>query len=159
MPKQRVFSLMSLFVAVVALVACAGETAQPSRIDRILATTSFGMCAGYCITQLEITPATAVLERLPGGRGGNSVPPQRFELKLSAAEWQEIARLADPASFNGLPDVIGCPDCADGGAESIEIFGPGVRKSVKFDHGANVPQLQPLLDRVRALRMQLTPKQ
>ena len=159
MPKLRILSLMSLFVALSALVSCAQEPAPPGRIDRILATTSFGMCVGYCITQLEITQASAVLERLPGGRGGNSVPPQRFELKLSAAEWQEIAQLADPASFDGLPEVIGCPDCADGGAESLEVSGPGVRNSVKFDHGANVPRLQPLLDRVRALRTQLTPKQ
>ena len=98
-------------------------------------------------------------EFLSRGRGGTSLEPQRFELKLSAAEWQDIVQLAERSSFDGLPEVIGCPDCADGGAESLEISGPGVRKSVKFDHGANVPQIQPLLDRVRVLRTQLTPKQ
>ncbi|MEQ1755130.1 MAG: hypothetical protein ABL973_13475 [Micropepsaceae bacterium] len=137
--------------------SCAEGPTQSSRIDRLVSTTSFGMCVGYCRTRLEITPDAAVLLREPGGRGGTTLPTQRFKVTLSPAEWQDITRLAEATKFDGLPAVIGCPDCADGGAESLEISGSGGTKSVSFDHGADIQPLQPLLDHVRALRSKLTP--
>jgi hypothetical protein len=117
------------------------------------------MCVGYCSTRLEIAQGQAVLERTAhGGRGGQDLPPQRFTATLSDVEWQEIARLAEDTKLDGLPDVIGCPDCADGGAESLTIVGPKGSKSISFDHGAAIAQAQPLLDRVRALRAKMMPK-
>jgi hypothetical protein len=53
--------------------------------------------------------------------------------------------------------VFGCPDCADAGAESVEVFGLDWSKRVTFDHGAPMPELQPLLGRVRALRGRVEP--
>jgi hypothetical protein len=93
-----------------------------------------------------------------GGRGTQELPEQRFTQTLTPDEWAEITRLAAAANFDGLPPVIGCPDCADGGAESLTIIGTTVPKTVSFEHGATVEQVQPLLDRVRALRAKLTPK-
>jgi hypothetical protein len=67
-------------------------------------------------------------------------------------------RLAQEAKLDGLPAVIGCPDCADGGAESLTVIGTGGTKTISFDHGAAIKEAQPLLDRVRALRTRLMPK-
>ena len=153
------FGLVVAFAAALGLAACDDDAAvQASGIARVVSTTSFGMCMGYCKTRLEITQDEAVLVREPGGRGGTTLPSQRFTEKLSPGQWQEIARLAEAAKFDGLPAVIGCPDCADGGAESLTVTGPGGSKTVSFDHGAKVEALQPLLDRVRELRLGLTPK-
>lgn len=91
-----------------------------------------------------------------GGRGVANLPDQRFTASLSASEWQEIAQLAANARLGGLPDTIGCPDCADGGAESLMIAG-ATERTITFDHGAQIAEAQPLLDRVRALRARLTP--
>lgn len=153
-------NLVLIIAIALAVTACTDGATPPSAgIERIVSTTSFGMCMGYCKTRLEITPVEAVLTREPGGRGGTTLPAQRFTAKLDASEWQEFTRLAQAAKYDGLPPVIGCPDCADGGAESLEISGPGGTKSVSFDHGAKVEPLQPLLDRVRELRTRLTPKE
>lgn len=117
------------------------------------------MCAGYCTTRLEISEGQAVLVReARGGRGASDLPDQRFSEALSLAEWQEFSRLADNTNLSGLPPVIGCPDCADGGAESLTLVGAEGSRGVSFEHGAAIEQAQPLLDRVRALRTRMMPE-
>lgn len=144
-----------LLAALLALAACASAPQAPPDIRQIVSTTSFGMCVGYCTTRLEISAAGAVLTRQArGGRGAPDLPDQRFTAPLSAAEWDAFARLAAQTDLSALPDVIGCPDCADGGAETLSL---GAR-SVTFDFGASLNEAQPLLERVRALRAQLTPE-
>jgi hypothetical protein len=148
---------LGLCAAILALAACASTPAQ-APVSRIVSTTSFGMCVGYCTTTLEISEGQAVLIRQArGGRGGPStLPDQRFAAALSPAEWTEISGLAAHTDLSGLPATIGCPDCADGGAETLSINGAA---PITFDHGANIAQAQPLLERIRALRERLTPAQ
>jgi hypothetical protein len=149
---------LAAVIAALGLAACGGGGAAPSEVGRVVSTTSFGMCVGYCSTRLEISEGEAVLVRSArGGRGAPELPDQRFSAALGADEWAEIARLAAAAKLDGLPAVIGCPDCADGGAESLTIEGAGGAKTITFEHGAAIAEAQPLLDRVRGLRMALTP--
>ena len=138
------------------LAACASGPSLNS-VTRVVSTTSFGMCVGYCTTRLEITEGQAVLIRDGrGGRGGAELPDQIFTATLTPAEWQELSRLAAATDLSGLPATIGCPDCADGGAETLSINGA---TPTTFDFGATINEAQPLLNRVRALRERLTPAQ
>lgn len=149
----------SVLIAAFWLTACAGGAAAPTSVRQIVSTTSFGMCVGYCTTRLEISAGQAVLVReARGGRGASDLPEQRFSATLSEGEWQEIAHLAANATMSGLPPVLGCPDCADGGAESLTIVDLEGSRSVAFEHGASIAQAQPLLDRVRALRTRMSPE-
>lgn len=145
----RLTALAGLYL----LAACAGA---PVDISRVSSTTSFGMCAGYCKTTLDIEPGGATLTSEPWGRGMDpAAAPRRATKPLTPEEWRAIARLASAAKIDALPDVIGCPDCADGGAESLTIVSPRGSRTITFDHGATIQEAQPLLDRVRALRAQL----
>ncbi|MFN0097435.1 MAG: hypothetical protein ACKVS7_02090 [Gemmatimonadaceae bacterium] len=94
------------------------------------------------------------------GRGaGANLPLQRLTTPLSAQEWQDIAAAATAAAaaFDTLPERLGCPDCADGGAETLALVGPGRDKSVVFEYGDSLAGVQPLLEQVRALRTRLSP--
>lgn len=117
------------------------------------------MCVGYCTTRLEISQGRATLIReARGGRGApQNLPEQRFNAVLTPDEWDAFEQLAANTNFTGLPPVIGCPDCADGGAESLAIQGEGAPRTISFEFGASVPQADPLLQRVRALRTRLMP--
>ena len=148
-----------LAVIVGSSLAACGNAAQAPAVRQVVSTTSFGMCAGYCATRLEISEGQAILTRTNhGGRGGKGLPDQQFRAVLEANEWQEIERLANTTKLDGLPAVIGCPDCADGGAESLTIVRPDGAQTISFDYGADIAQAQPLLERVRALRARMTPK-
>jgi hypothetical protein len=153
------FGFLAAGLLTLALAACTTSAPASSPVRQVVSTTSFGMCVGYCSTRLELSEAGAVLTRSSrGGRGGASLPDQRFEAELSAGEWQEISALAARTNLSGLPDTIGCPDCADGGAESLTIAGASER-TITFEHGATIAEVQPLLERVRALRERLTPRE
>jgi hypothetical protein len=154
---MRTLGLVAAFVAALGLAACDGGTMASGGVTKVVSTTSFGMCVGYCKTRLELMAGKAVLVREPGGRGEPTLPVERKEEALNASEWDEIARLAAAAKIESLPEVIGCPDCADGGAESLSIVGTGRNKTISFDHGANIKEAQPLLDRVRAIRTRMMP--
>jgi hypothetical protein len=141
------------------LLGC-GNGVEAQGVQQVVSTTSFGMCVGYCSTRLEISEGAAVLTRTSrGGRGAQELPDQRFTQTLTQEEWVEITRLAAAARFDGLAPVIGCPDCADGGAESLTIVKASGDKTISFEHGAAIEQAQPLLERVRAIRTALLPKE
>lgn len=143
-----------------ALAACASTSPPPqAAVTRVISATSFGMCVGYCTTRLEITEGQAVLIReARGGRGApENLPAQRYSTSLTPAEWQDIQRLAANVDFEALPDTVGCPDCADGGAEGLTVEGASAAESVSLEFGASIPQAQPLLERVRAIRARLSP--
>lgn len=156
MSPAKFMVLAALFVT-----ACASAPAQePARdVNQIVSTTSFGMCVGYCTTRLEVSQGRAVLIReARGGRGApQDLPAQRFTTVLTPDEWDQIQALAANTNLSALPDTIGCPDCADGGAESLAITREGQARTVSFEFGASVPQADPLLQRMRALRARLTP--
>lgn len=158
---HRGFAFVGVAVAALFGAACqsgAGDASAAAGITKITSTTSFGMCVGYCTTQLDIADGESVLTRIGrGGRGAATLPDQTLRRSLSSAEWQEFTQLASRARFQALPEVIGCPDCADGGAESLSIETAAGTQSVKFEYGATVEALMPLLDRVRKLREKLMP--
>lgn len=159
MSIQLRFGFSLAIAAALSMAACDSGTTAGGGVTQVVSTTSFGMCMGYCKTRLELSGGKAVLVREPGGRGAPTLPVERKEEALNAQEWEEIARLATAAKIDGLPDVIGCPDCADGGAESLSIVGAGRSKTITFEHGAKVDEAQALLDRVRAIRARMTPAQ
>ena len=140
--------LASAFFAL-ALTACASPSAPaPSSVTRVVSTTSFGMCIGYCTTRLEISEGQAVLIREPrGGRGGainHHAQPQRFSRPLSDAEWRDIQRLAAEADLTAVPATWSAvPDCADGGAEGLTVEGSnGSSETVSIEFRAAIPQAQ-----------------
>jgi hypothetical protein len=154
--KLGAFVAAALMLAACVAAPPTAPAVASAEVREIVSTTSFGMCVGYCTTRLEITEGQAVLIRQArGGRGApQNLPDQRFMQPLSAEEWGELSRLAAETDLRALPDVIGCPDCADGGAESLTL---GSGRTITFDHGAAIAEAQPLLDRVRELRARLTP--
>lgn len=157
---MRTIKLLSLGALSLVLASCASAAAPPqTSVTRVVSTTSFGMCVGYCTTELVISEGQAVLTRLPrGGRGAPSLAaPQRSSMALTASEWADIQRLAAEADFDALPDVVGCPDCADGGAEGLTVESADGAETVSIEFRADVRELQPLLDRVRAIRERLAP--
>ena len=51
-----------------------------------------------------------------------------------------------------MPEIVGCPDCADGGGEWIEVNVAGESHRVTFGNGVKIDAIQPLIERIRSLR-------
>lgn len=61
----------------------------------------------------------------------------------------------DPAAFDAAPDVIGCPDCADGGRCWVEVVRDGKPRTVTFDCSTGSEQLKPFTDALWQLTEQV----
>jgi hypothetical protein len=111
--------------------------------------TSFGMCAGYCREDLVVESSEFSFTR---SSWQNTLPPESLEKPLSTTAWRQLIADIDVDTFRALQDVYGCPDCADGGAEYIEIQTDEFTKRVTFEYGKGPEQLQEALRQLRTLR-------
>ena len=139
------------------LAGCASsptDSGDLSPVAEIRSEVSFGFCVGYCQSSTTITSRDIVaVEEAPR----EPLPPRRRTAAISATEWQSLVAAVDRSRLENVPDVLGCPDCADGGAESLVVVADGWSRRITFEYGAAIPELEPLLSRVRALRQRALP--
>jgi hypothetical protein len=150
MEMKRAKSILpALLVAVAACSEPIADTETPSVLS-LRSGTSFGMCAGYCVTELIIED-DAVRFTESAWPFAN-LPPKSRTLPLSSAEREQILRLVDVGELEHLEGVHGCPDCADGGAEWIELQTPTDTIRVTFEYGRELAPIAELQAEIRALR-------
>ena len=105
---------------------------------------SFGMCRGYCTKAVVITQdkiSYSAIDR----QAGTKTCARGF----SKTEWNNIYSKINVAAFNRLPTTIGCPDCADGGAEWIEITTTDSTHRVTFEYGKAPAAAEPYIEDLR----------
>lgn len=112
--------------------------------------TSFGECLGYCVRLMDIEESS--LSYVATGTDELNYPRLQLDSKLTAGEWEELVALIDMDLLEEYDDVVGCPDCADGGAEWIEVEMEDESKRILFEYGDTLASIQPLIDHIRALR-------
>ena len=120
---------------------------------------SFGMCIGDCYQEMTFNEFQAVLKTAEINRSGLQDLKVKNKRSVSDQEWQEIESLIDEQAFLSLSDVIGCPDCADGGAEWIEIKSSDLVKKVTFEYRQAPAEIEQLANRLREVREGLYPEE
>ncbi|MBP7884673.1 hypothetical protein KAZ93_00525 [Patescibacteria group bacterium] len=83
-----------------------------------------------------------------GREKGTSLPEITEYFPISTTQWKTLLDSLDYKKFNALNEVIGCPDCLDGGAEWIEIGD----KKVTFEYGSSIPEISNLIYTLREIR-------
>lgn len=117
---------------------------------------SHGMCTGYCTQEFELKEDGLLARRKGGGRGDISAYPDQEQLVALDKASIEAARAAfDAAAFDAAPDVIGCPDCADGGRCWVEVVRNGRPRLVTFDCTSGSEQLKGFTDALWKLSEQV----
>ncbi len=124
---------------------------------------SFGFCIGKCYNEIIIKGSEVELfvqERaIRGGQSSVDLKEYRYKEKLSAAEIETITKALNLSKISGLNDVYGCPDCADGGSEWLEVLQKGdVKDRVTFEYGNDVKDIESLTRLLRDKRQQLMEK-
>ncbi|MEM1134664.1 MAG: hypothetical protein AAGI07_02410 [Bacteroidota bacterium] len=130
------------------------ERKADSNLMTIKSGTKFGFCLGYCFNELIIYPELeASFEKRSNIPNDKDYPTVIVDAVVSQATYDSIANVIDFTAFNNLADTLSdCLDCADGGAEWIEIIQAGNTKKVVFDAGADVEGFDELLAILRRLR-------
>ena len=112
--------------------------------------TSFGMCGGYCKNEIQLTKQEVIYKK--SGWDSINYPAKTFRGMISRTEWDSLLDAVNIAALRKLDDVYGCPDCADGGAEWIEVEYYNFHKKVTFEYGDTINQVESLILQMRALR-------
>lgn len=137
-----------IVIILIGLSACVNEPREKSLI--IKTGTSFGFCIGYCSLEVMITENN--VEYIKRSRDKDNYPPKVLNLLLSNSEWEDLIEIINMDEFEKLDDVIGCPDCTDGGSEWIEIILKQKRKKVTFEYGDSLKETNKLLEKLRGIR-------
>lgn len=142
---KKVILVGVLFFAL-AFGACKKDVIR--NLDSISYGTSFGMCVGYCKQRITISDQQVTFSK------SKHVEPdtKTCTAAITVAEVDELKRLLNKAMIMKMPEVIGCPDCADGGAEWIAINADGKQHKVIFEYGRAPTELEAAVAKLRMLK-------
>lgn len=140
--------LTTLLVAALGLTSCKKD--EINNIEEIGYGTSFGMCVGYCLNNVAIINSGKVTFT----KSANGISPntKTCTKAIGDFDFKALKALVSVAEFNQLPEVIGCPDCADGGAEWVALKLEGRLKKVTFEYGNAPEALKDLVVKLREIK-------
>jgi hypothetical protein len=148
---MKLITITFLFLTV--LGRCTPGTVAGERLSdtaTIRTGTSFGMCAGYCQKDYVLTGINLTLTTT--SRNPAQYPAKTCQTTISQESWNSLKDRVNPDTFTKLPERLGCPDCADGGAEYIEIETGGQKHRVTFEYGHTIPGFESLVSDLRSQR-------
>jgi hypothetical protein len=96
---------------------------------------SSGMCTGYCQTDFELHSWGLECWRRGWEAGGDTTkyPAQRQVVPLLVGRYKQVLAALDTVIYWNAPEVIGCPDCADGGSCWIRVTIDGRERAIDYD--------------------------
>ena len=112
--------------------------------------TVFGMCVSdYCVSDYVFNGTHVTLTH-KGTR--SQAVPQSCQSTISQADWIALKASANMDLFSKQPTLFGCPDCADGGAEYIELQVGEQKHRITFPFGENILGFELLVTGLRNQR-------
>lgn len=119
--------------------------------------TSFGQCIGYCKSSLTITQDKITLTKAGWGDTVKTVIQSK---PIEMEKWDSLLTLLNVDEVVNLPEYIGCPDCADGGAEWVEVLTADVHHKVTFEYHNEPVELAEYVNLLRRISKEInTPKE
>lgn len=118
-------------------------------LNNITYGSSFGMCVGYCSSSLVISDL-----KLTFSKSKNAQPTETktCSKSISEADVNAIKNELNINKISNLPEVIGCPDCADGGAEWISINADGKQYKITYEYGKAPKELEAAVAKLKVLK-------
>ena len=121
-------------------------------IIQIKTGTSFGECFGYCLSELNIIGTDADYFLNSWIEDDSVYQPVEISDVIDFSIWEDLNTQLNFEIFMSLDSIIGCPDCADGGAEWFEIATNDTIKRVTIEYGDSLDGLNNYIDLLRSVR-------
>ena len=112
--------------------------------------TSFGQCLGYCNRNIIIS-GTEVQFQASGQTITGNLPDLTIPGEITVKEWESLVKTINLLIFRNMEEVIGCPDCADGGAEWIEITTDEISHKIVFEFDNAPEEVENLIEELREI--------
>ena len=141
---QLMFCL--LFGALV-LNSCKKNDAE--NLEEIGYGSGFGMCVGYCTSGISVSADQIIFSK---SKNGDKPETKTCTKAITESEVAALKKLVNTNDFNKLKDVIGCPDCADGGSEWVTLKLEGKLRKVTFEYGNAPEALKNIVAKLREMK-------
>ena len=146
--KLKRFQLFLIILLVAFTASCSNESLY-RKVAQVNYGTSFGMCVGYCKREVSID---SVYTSYSCAGWTKEVEPTLYKVQTTKSAWDSVKVLINNKAFFELPATIGCPDCADGGAEWVEVkLLNGTAHKVVFEYNNEPQQLQGSIAKLRQI--------
>lgn len=144
--KLKRFQLFLIILLVAFTASCSNESLY-RKVAQVNYGTDFSMCAGYCNRDVSIDSVYTSYSC-----GGLTKKPTLYKVQTTKSAWDSVKVLLNNKAFFELPATIGCPDCADGGAEWVEVkLLNGTTHKVVFEYYNEPQQLKGSIAKLRQM--------
>lgn len=144
---KRNLTLVALLMVLFTFSAC--EKNKFDDLATISYGSSFGMCVGFCTNELTISDLKVTYSKI---QRAPKPDEKKCTKPIAAEEIEAIKNLLNSEKIAALPEVIGCPDCADGGAEWIAVNADGKNYKITFEYGKPPKELAAAVAKLKVLR-------
>ncbi len=144
---RKFFSL--IFLLAIALNFSSCEKDGIENLENISYGTSFGECFGYCTNIISVSNENVVFTK---SKNGQTPDLKTCDSTISRADLEIIKTSLNESKVAKLPATIGCPDCADGGAEWVSITANGKTYIVVFEYGKAPAELAVAVTKLREIK-------
>lgn len=146
--KLKHFQLFLIILLVAFTASCSNESLYRN-VAQVNYGTSFGMCVGYCKHDVSID---SMYTSYSCAGWTKEVEPTLYKVQTAKSAWDSVKVLLNNKAFFELPATIGCPDCADGGAEWVEVkLLNGTTHKVVFEYYNEPQQLKGSIAKLRQM--------
>ena len=146
--KLKRIQLFLVILLVTVTLSCSNESLY-RKVAQVNYGTSFGMCVGYCKRDVSID---SVYTSYSCAGWTKDLQPTLYKVQTTKSAWDSVKVLINNKAFFELPATIGCPDCADGGAEWVEVkLLNGTAHKVVFEYNNEPQQLQGSIAKLRQI--------
>jgi hypothetical protein len=144
--KKVLIYIILIFISISCEDLTESELFLESKVTTIEYGTSFGECIGYCNTSISITNNNI---EYTASSNSDTYPTISQNVEIDEDVLNNLLEKVDFIIFRNLDEIIGCPDCADGGAEWVSIKTNDLSHKVTFEY-QNTPE--EILDLIHKLR-------
>jgi len=142
-------NLAIISLAILTMCFTCEETQIEEQVEYLSYGTSFGECLGYC--KKEVRVGGNIVYTKSGWDLDGLLPDSTCTLTFIRDPLPDYVDEINLKDFKNLDEVIGCPDCADGGAEWLELSINGKVKRVTFEYMHEPNEIKPVIEDLRLL--------
>lgn len=113
---------------------------------------SFGHCVGYCKKELSVSVDSLTYVQ---SKNGDQPATKTCVQPLKKQTYEELIKDFDFKYFQQSDAVIGCPDCADGGAEWLEVTAGKTKKRVTFEYRNAPEKFKSMIEKLNKLQSEM----
>ena len=148
---MKTLALLSFAILTMFFTCDKSEVTDIEDVEYIAYGTYFGECLGYCKREVVIS-GNIVFTKSGWGIDG-SLPDSSCSMTFLRNPLPDYVEMMDLNEFKMLDTILGCPDCADGGAEWLELSFEGDIKRVTFEYMNEPDEIKFIIEDLRDLML------